>query len=226
MNKKEEKQREWKDKNEEVKYVCQGAQVQCKYCNPPIAPLIVTAESFLLQDKPWATVGDKDGKKNFGFAGVCMHPSQQKMFSPPPPCKSVISLGEWRDYSDTIVGSHHALLQKSKIPCMISGEDIQIIYSGQTATLTQINPLEFEKKILDVYWIDKSSGKKMREVQPDKKVTLYIETRGYKEGERVETIMSATDGYTFKDGSTEMPVSGTVNSENLVIIENFLIQYK
>ena len=44
-NKKEEKRREWTDKNEQVKFVCEGAKVQCKYCNPPIANLIVTTES-------------------------------------------------------------------------------------------------------------------------------------------------------------------------------------
>lgn len=141
-DKKEEKKREWKDPDEQVKYVCQGAKIQCKYCNPPIAMLTVTAETIILQDKPWATVGDKDGKTNFSFAGVCMHPSQQKLMSPPPPCKSIISLGEWKDFSETVIGNHNALLVKSKIPCMISGEDLEIIHSGQMATLTKIDPLE------------------------------------------------------------------------------------
>lgn len=140
--KKEEKKKQWKDPNEQLKYVCQGAKVQCKYCNPPIAMLTVTAETLMLQDKPWATVGDKDGKTNFVFTGVCTHPSQQKPMSPPPPCKGIISLGEWKDFSQTIVGNHNALLAKSKIPCMISGEDLEIIHSGQIATIAKISPLE------------------------------------------------------------------------------------
>ena len=224
--KKEEKKREWTDKNEQVKFVCQGAKVQCKYCNPPIANLIVTAETVKLQDKFWATVGDKDGKKNFGFTGVCMHPSQQKPLSPPPPCKVVISLGEWIDYSETIVGNNNALLVKSKIPCMISGENLEIVHSGQTATLTEINPLDFAKKILDVYWIDETTDRKMREVHEGRKVTLYVITRGYKEGEQATVKVLASEGQTFKNGSTEMLVSGTVNSENFATIENFVIQYK
>lgn len=225
-NKKEEKKREWTDKNEQVKFVCQGAKVQCKYCNPPIANLIVTTETVKLQDKLWATVGDKDGKKNFGFTGVCMHPSQQKPLCPPPPCKGVIRLGEWIDYSETIIGNSNALLVKSKIPCMISVENLEIVHSGQTATLTMINPIDFAKKILDVYWIDEVTDKKMREVQEGRKVTLYIITRGYKEGEQATVKILASKGHVFDNGSAEMLVSGIVNSENFATIENFVIQYK
>lgn len=225
-SKKEEKKREWTDKNEQVKFVCQGAKVQCKYCNPPIANLIVTTESVKLQDKLWATVGDKDGKKNFGFTGVCMHPSQQKPMSPPPPCNCVIRLGEWIDYSETIVGNSNTLLVKSKIPCMISGENLEIVHSGQTATLTEINPIDFAKKILDVYWIDEVTNKKMREVQEGRKVTLYVITRGYKEGEQVTVKVLASEGHAFKNGSTEMLISAIVNSENFATKEDFSITYK
>ena len=54
----EEKERKWRDPNEDVKYVCEGGKVQCKHCSSPVATLKVTAENVMLQDKPWATVGD------------------------------------------------------------------------------------------------------------------------------------------------------------------------
>lgn len=227
-DKKEEKKREWKDPDEQVKYVCQGAKVQCKYCNPPIAMLTVTAETIMLQDKPWATVGDKDGKTNFTFTGVCMHPSQQKPMSPPPPCKSIISLGEWKDFSETVVGNHNALLVKSKIPCMISNEDLVIIHGGQMATPTQINPVErtTKKSITDVYWIDEETGKKMREVREGRQVDLYIKTKGYKEGEQATVKIMASKGNSFEDGSTEMTVSGVVNSDKIALVEKLIIKYK
>ncbi|WP_042741146.1 PAAR-like protein [Prevotella fusca] len=71
----EEKKRKWQDPNEDVKYVCDGGKVQCKYCSSPVAPIRVTTESVMLQDKPWATVGDNNGQVNFGFTGLCTHPS-------------------------------------------------------------------------------------------------------------------------------------------------------
>ena len=43
--KQEEKECKWRDPNEDVKYVCQGGKVQCKYYSSPIASLTVTAET-------------------------------------------------------------------------------------------------------------------------------------------------------------------------------------
>lgn len=225
---KEAKKKEWKDPDEDTKYVCHGGKVQCMYCNPPIADIIVTTETIMLQDKPWATVGDKDGKVNFGFTGVCMHPSQQKPLSPPPPCKAVISLGQWKDFSDTLVGNHHALLAKSTIPCTISGGDIKIIHSGQTATLTKINPIEqiAKKTITDVYWIEEDTGRKVREIRQGQEVDLYIKTKGYKEGEQATVKIMASKGNTFENNSTEMAVSGTVNSDKIAVVEKLTIKYK
>lgn len=145
---KQGKEREWADVNEDIKFVCHGGKIQCKYCNPPIADIIVTSSQIMLQNKPWATVGDKNGKINFSFTGVCMHPSQQKPMSPPPPCKMVINLGEWKDYSQTIIGDYNALLVKSKIPCMISREDLKIVHSGQKAELVNVGPVMTEEDVL------------------------------------------------------------------------------
>ena len=182
----------------------------------------------MLQDKPWATIGDKDGKTNFGFTGMCMHPSQQKPMVPPPPCNSIISLGEWKDFSQTVIGNHNALLVKSTIPCTISGEDITITHSGQSATLTQISPISSTplKQITDVYWIDEESGKKMREVHEERTVTLYMRTKGYKEGEQATIRIIASEGNTFDNGQTELTASGEVNADKIAVIPNFTIKYK
>ena len=143
----EEKERKWRDPNEDVKYVCEGAKVQCKYCSSPVASLKVTAESVMLQDKPWATVGDNNGQANFGFTGICMH---HKWGNHKPVCKSVIGLGQWANHSETIVGNHHALLVKSTIRCMVSGENLKIVHSGKTATLSKINPLDKRNAVMEI----------------------------------------------------------------------------
>lgn len=144
---KKEKERVWKDPNEQVKYVCQGGRALCKFASPPIANIVVTSTTVLLQDKPWATIKDKNGRINFNFLGICLHPSQQKPCSPPPPCKMVITLGAWRNYSETMIDNYNALLVKSKIPCLISGQDLTIIDSGQRAELSLIALNQTEKKI-------------------------------------------------------------------------------
>jgi hypothetical protein len=144
--KKEKQEREWSDPNEHAKYVCMGGKVQCPFASPDSAEIIVTSTTIQLQDKPWATIKDKDGKVNFNFVGVCKHPSQQKPGSPPPPCKTVISLGEWKDYSETKVDNINALVVQSTIACMISGQDLKIIDSGQKATLDKTEPAQEEPK--------------------------------------------------------------------------------
>ena len=143
----EEKERKWRDPNEDVKYVCEGGKVQCKHCSSPVATLKVTAENVMLQDKPWATVGDNNGQANFGFTGICTHP---KWGNHKPPCKSVISLGQWANHSETIIGNHHALLVKSTIRCMVSGENLKIVHSGQTATLSKINPFDKSNAVMEI----------------------------------------------------------------------------
>ncbi len=207
----EEKERKWRDPNEDVKYVCEGAKVQCRYCSSPLASLKVTAESVMLQDKPWATVGDNNGQANFGFTGICTHP---KWGNHKPPCKAVISLGQWANYSGTIIGNHHALLVKSTIRCMVSGEDLKIVHSGQTATLEQINPLDRRKVLLDAYWLD--GGEERRDIEKGIKVTLYIQVKNACIGEEVTLHFNNTS-------SADEPKSytGKVNRNNLIIIDNF-----
>lgn len=219
--------REWKDVNEDIKYVCQGGKVMCTYCNPPIANLIVTSTTIMLQDKPWATVEDKDGRVNFNFMGVCMHPSQQRPFYPPPPCKSVISLGEWKDYSETLIDDYNALLVKSTIPCMISGEDLTVSHSGQVAVLSEIEPkMKLEPKIKDVYWKEEGKDEKNYNAFPNYLMTLYIETEDYEPGEIVSLKAIHSNKRRFKHNSEELEISALVNDEGVAIIKDFIIEYE
>jgi len=44
----EEMEQEWADVNEKIKFVCQGGKVQCQFCAPPIANIIVTSSTIML----------------------------------------------------------------------------------------------------------------------------------------------------------------------------------
>lgn len=115
--------------NEQLKFVCQGAKLKCTYCPAP-GQLMVSSTTIMLGSVPWATEQDKQ-PSNILFTGPCTHPSQHKPLMPPPPCAGVMQLGQWKDVATIEVGNYHPLLMKSKIPCMISGQDIEIIQCGQ-----------------------------------------------------------------------------------------------
>lgn len=177
---KAKKEKEWKDPNEHAKYVCDGGKVQCKYCSVPVSDIKVTSTTIRLQDKPWATIKDKEGVKNFNFTGQCLHPSQQKPSSPPPPCKSVINLGDWKDFSQTKIDDFNALVVQATIPCKISGEDLEIIDSGQKATLEQIEPSNKKKpKIIKMYWMDENKETKLEAIPEGQVGILCVQTKEF-----------------------------------------------
>lgn len=132
----EEEDRKWSDVAEEDKFFVHGGKVQCLFCSVPVGDMIVTSNTVSLQGKYFATVADCIGKINFDFKGQCMaSPGITK-----PPCKSVIQLGEWKGYSETYIDDDKALVVRSTIPCMISGQDLKIIDSGQIEVLAEIEP--------------------------------------------------------------------------------------
>lgn len=212
--KKKKQENKWADPNEHAKYVCQGGKVECSFCSPAFADIIVTSTTISLQDKPWATVEDKDGKKNFNFIGVCTHPSQQKPGSPPPPCKTVISLGEWKNFSESKIDEKKALVVQSTIPCMISGQDLKITDSGQKAQLTKIEPDQKRMpKITKAYWIDKE-GNKIDKIAPNTEASLVIETNDYRMKDEI-TVKLPVDGQ-------EKVFVTTVNSKGVATLKNIL----
>jgi hypothetical protein len=220
---KEAKEGEWADVNEQLKYVCQGGKVQCQFCAPPVADIIVTSSTIMLQDTPWATVKDKDGKVNFNFTGVCNHPSQQKPSAPPPPCKAVISLGEWKDFSDTMVGNNNALMVKSTIPCMVSGQDLKIIDSGQKAVLEEVKPkVKLTPQIIESYWVNED-GEKIEKIAPNKKASLVIKTKDYRFGEELTVKLKKKNGNEFNSGEKEIELVARVDKDGVAIIKNAYI---
>lgn len=215
-----EEKEKWADTQEERKFVIQGGKVQCAFCTMPDGDIIVTSNTISLQGKYYATTADCNGATNLDFKGQCTAaPGISK-----PPCKSVIQLGKWKDYSETMINDDNALLVQSTIPCMISGEYIKITHSGQIEVLTEIDPMQ--KSIKDAYWMTENSNKKKRTEYPDYPVTLYLRTMGYKTGETATVKIKSNEGKTFEGGQTELTVSGIVNNDKLVIIEDFKITYE
>ena len=206
--------------DEEVKYVIHSGKVQCPYASPPMGDFIVVdTQRVSLQGKLMATVKDKDGKVNFNFTGVCKHPSQQKPSSPPP-CKAVINLGEWENYSETQINGNKALLVKSTIKCKVSGEDIKVIDSGQKATLENVAPYTINKMIIsDAYWIDED-GEKQRKLRVNHPVTLYIEIQNFIQGAEIPFQFEDEDN----EGWYADERSGTIDENGVVTIKDFQIR--
>ncbi|MDH6310035.1 hypothetical protein M2451_002925 [Dysgonomonas sp. PFB1-18] len=213
--KKEKQEREWTDPNENAKYVCHGGKVQCQFCNVPISEIIVTSTTVLLQDKPWATVKDKNGLVNLNFTGLCMHPSQQKPMCPPPPCKAVINLGEWKNYSETKIDNMNALVVQSTIPCMISGQDLKIVHSGQRAELGAIEPkAKLVPRIIESYWMNEDD-ERIETIEPNKRASLVIRTEDYKKKDELKI--------TLPINGEEREYVTSVNSEGIAILENIFV---
>ena len=167
------RQRVWHDANEKVKFVCDGAKVTCPFNSALVGTLKATSTSIKLQDKPWATVGDKNNAKNLQFKGVCNHP---RWGSHKPPCNSVINLTKWENASQTVIGVRDALLVKSTIPCTVSNHKIKIVHSGQTATVaSNITP-----EIVDYWWSysPKINGKRITTAWLEETVYFHIKTKG------------------------------------------------
>jgi hypothetical protein len=206
---KKEKEREWADVTESVKFVCKGGKIQCTFCATPIADILPTSTQVMLQDKPYVTVGDNNGKVNFDFKGVCTHPSQG---SNKPPCKAVISLGQWKDYSETMIDNYNALLVKSTIPCMISGQDLKIVHSGQMAELAEVKPkIKRNPQIIESYWVNED-GERIEKIAPNKYATLVIKTKDYRRKDELKI---------------KLPINGEdktfvthVNSKGIAILKN------
>lgn len=215
------KERKWKDPDEDMKYVCQGGKIQCAYCSTPIADILPTTTQVMLQDKPYVTVNDKDGKTNFAFTGTCNHPSQQKPSAPPPPCKMVISLGMWKDYSETKIDVYNALLVKSTIPCMISGEDLKITHSGQMAVLTEIEPdVKKNPKIMEFYWTNEQK-EQIEVLEIEDKAFVFIKVKDYEPDDEIEITIEDGEGNDILPGQKTVTIKGKPDTRGELWIEAY-----
>lgn len=208
------KERAWQDVNESKKFVIQGGKVQCPFCSVPVGDIIVTSNTISLQGKYYATTADCNGKVNFDFKGVCNHPSQQKPNLPPPPCKMVISLGKWKKFSDMFINNDEALLVQSTIPCMISGQDIRIINSGQIEVISEIEPRETKNpRVTKMYWMDEEEEIKIKDIYSGQTGILYVFTKDFDP----ETPISIP--LQNKDTGEEYTLEGIVDENGLAKIK-------
>lgn len=214
--KKTAKEREWSDVHEDRKYVVQGGKVQCPFCTTPVAEIIVTSNTISLQGKYYTTTADCDGKINFDFQGQCTAaPGISK-----PPCKSVIQLGEWKDFSETFINDDNAILVQSTIPCNFGGIDIKVIESGQIEVLTEIEPRVIKNpRITRLYWIDAETEEKVKRISYGTKVKLVMITKDYNEKEIANVTVKWEDTNDFINGKKELKFSGIVDSEGIAVSE-------
>ena len=136
----ERRVRKWESADEPYKFTNERAKLFCPYSSFPVGDIRVTSNTISMQDNYWAMVRDKNGSLNILFKGVCLAPSQPKPPLSPPPCASVINLGDWKGYSDVHVNNDYALVKSSTIMCYNSCEDISFLHSGQVAQITDFMP--------------------------------------------------------------------------------------
>lgn len=189
----ERREQKWKDPNEREKYVCEAGKVMCPYCSSHIGGFKVTSNTISLQDRFYVTEGDKNGKVNFDFKGTCTHPSQKS-----PPCKSVISTLQWKNTADeSYIDNYKALLVKSTIRCMISGQDIKIVHSGQKAVLNEVKPNIIKE--FSPYLFYKRDGIYLAG-NPNIAATVYITEEDFDE----KTKKTREEWDTIKENSKEL----------------------
>ena len=91
---------------------------------------------------------------------------------------------------------------------------LQIVHSGQTATLDVVNPLDKRKVLEDAYWID--GEEERRDIPLNTTVGLYIKARNVCVGEDISL--------NFKDerGKNRTYIGKVIN-DNTIFIDNFMI---
>ena len=109
-----------------MRIVISGAKIQCSLCTNPMGTLMVTSPNPTIQNKPIATINDKE-KTNIMFTGTC-----SKSPNAAAPCISVIIPGMWQDTGKVKIQNSSPLLFKSTIKCMFGGVDIKFVDCGQT----------------------------------------------------------------------------------------------
>jgi hypothetical protein len=128
-SKKTKNKREEQDKHkavkDELKYVIDGAKIECKICKVPIGKLKVNYDTPSTQGKKTATVEEKTSK-SLVFDAPCKKSPKSAV-----PCKKVMKLDKWKDLGSIKVQDREPLLKKSTIKCLYGGATIKILDSGQ-----------------------------------------------------------------------------------------------
>ena len=204
----EEEKEEEEKAADELKLVIDGAKLKCDMCTNPVGDLKVNFKTPTLQGKKTATVKEKD-MKSLIFKGNCTKSPQSSS-----PCASVMQLGEWKDVGTLKVQDEFPLLLKSTIKCNFGGSDIKITDCGQINEPSDIDatPKEAkkEKQILDVKWMCADMKQEIKNAGVGDKVSLFVKTKNYEEGETVSVKVKEKEGQDIKTGEKEVTFEGTV----------------
>ena len=146
----------------------------------------------------------------------------------PLPCIPNTTAPWLQGHSSFTVKGQPALLDNSKLMCAYAGV-IEIVDAGQTTVQTGATRVEKEEKkkiqVTDVYWKENDSNEKHYEIFPDYEVTLYIETENYTEGEFLRLNVGNDKEKKFKGDKDKISISGKVDSEGIVCVKKFKIEY-
>ncbi|MBL4746586.1 MAG: DUF4280 domain-containing protein [Flavobacteriaceae bacterium] len=203
-------------------YVCNGAKIECKLCTKPEGTLKVTSNEIKVQDKIFATEGDKE-KTNLIFEGNCTK------YYPPKPCASVIKPEKWEGVADLIVQDQKALLEDSIIMCSYGGVPIKITDHLQVNQPTQLQPVAApvidpidEPTIYSLEWKSNKEAKGKNDTVdfPDEviektevgnKIWLEAQTMGFFPGEELSfEITEETEKITLLKTSATIDAQGKV----------------
>ncbi|KOP39804.1 DUF4280 domain-containing protein [Flavobacterium sp. WLB] len=128
------KEREEKEDAEDgLKFVIDGAKLQCDLCTVPVGDLKVNYDTPSIQDKRVATIVEKDNSSLI-FNGKC-----KKSPNSSSPCASVMKLADWKNVGTVYFQDESPLLLRSTIKCEYGGTDIKITDCGQRNVIEKID---------------------------------------------------------------------------------------
>ena len=111
------------------------------------------------------------------------------------------------------------------------GAKDQMHVYGATSLITAQNKIEYkapqmnklpekgkfkydkEKQIIDVKWKCENVEQDLRKASEGDKVSLWVQTRNYEEGETISILVDDLNGEDLKDETKELTFTGTVNKE-------------
>lgn len=198
-----------------LKFVIDGAKIKCDLCTVPIGDLKVNYDTPSIQDKPTATVVEKD-QKSLIFKGNCKKSPYQSS-----PCASVMKLADWKNPGTVYFQDELPILQRSTIKCEYGGTDIKITDSGQRNVITNLDttgapvPSFEEPAIIDIKWMCSEMENTIIQASIGENVSLLVKTINFKEGEIVTIIVDELNGKDLKVGTKEITYSGEVNAEGI-----------
>lgn len=224
--------------------ICRGATVYCTKSminnNPGTAiPLTITSNMVVELNGGKVAATDKDCTPANMCFGNCNTGT-----NPPPPCIANVQWSKCYENAEVTEAGMKFLTEESEATCMTFGGKVKIAFHGQSAnpqpeelknvspqimaSILPVNPIsentfiinesdeKREEQITDAYWID-GNNTIQKDSFPDFPFTLYVKVDTPIVGKRVDLNFKFEDSCTYKCAK----YSGTINSEGIIVIENF-----